>query len=107
VSLAGLLELDFIDGYAPKAGVIYDLIQITPGHSLMTDLSSLTIAIDGLYPGWQYSIDYDSTANAVLLTSLSDAQAVPEPTSVLLLAVAGAIMFLRRRAGAHSIFKTR
>ena len=97
VSLAGSLELDFIDGYAPKAGVTYDLIQITDGCALLSDLSALTATVDGLAPGWEYSLEYDSQSNVVMLHSLSNGQAVPEPsTLLLLLSAAGSLLFLRR-----------
>ena len=88
--LGGTLELSFIDGFAPRAGDSFAFLNV--GGS--TDGSFSTFLVQGLADGWQYELA--SLDGTMKLLSLTDGVAVPEPTSILLLAMAfGAIVAYR------------
>jgi hypothetical protein len=97
----GIIEFEFIDGFAPQAGDTFDLINATGG----ANFSGATFQIGGLAPGFEYS---GAFANGELtLTALSDGVfATPEPRSAwlfvcglcaMLLAVGAKKAFARRR----------
>jgi T5SS/PEP-CTERM-associated repeat protein len=80
----GLLNIDFINGFAPQMGQTFDLINLT-GNG---DFSSQTTEITGLLPGFDYSVDF---ANGTFdLTALNNgvSSATPEPNAWLLLGTA-------------------
>jgi hypothetical protein len=98
VTLGGAMILDFIEGFAPRMGDSYTLLTITPGHSLLSDLSDLSVEVAGLYPGWEYRLDYSVGDNTVLLESLSDGVSnVPEPATLSLLVLGGLALIRRRK----------
>ncbi len=70
--LRGQLLLDFLDGYAPKAGETFDILSF----GSITNYSP-TYVVQGLAPGWQFSVA--PHGGTYTLTSLSNAVAVPEP----------------------------
>ena len=61
-----VLELDFINGFAPHAGDTFDLVAY---GSLTGNFS--TIDIEGLNPGFQYTLAPDGSGN-LQLTALND-----------------------------------
>jgi filamentous hemagglutinin len=92
----GKIVFDFADGFAPKIGQTFDLITAADGVTF----SNTGILVDGLAPGWDYSL---SDANGkLLLTALSNGistgngggggggggggSSVPEPSPLMLLA---------------------
>jgi len=90
VVIGGELDLEFVNGYAPRKG---DTFKIATG-----DCSGAfsQIEADGIGPGWQYSVQTDSSG--VVITSLNDAS-LPEPSSASLTALcAGSLLARRRRA---------
>lgn len=64
----GILRVDFRDGYAPAAGTPFDLITI--GGALTDSLARYQVVIEGLAPGFQYSLSL-SPQNTVRLTALN------------------------------------
>lgn len=98
VCLAGTLVLDFIEGYAPKAGDEYDLVAIYSGGGLLSDLASLTVDVVGLRPGWEYELVYDGADTAICLRSLTDGvSTVPEPATLSFLSLAAGSLLRRRK----------
>lgn len=73
VSLAGTLTLNFTNGFAPTAGQVYNLINYT--GSLSGNFS--TVVINGLAPGFQYSLQPQN--GALQLVALNTAVAVSSP----------------------------
>ena len=74
----GIIEFEFIDGFAPQAGDTFDLINATGG----ANLSGATFHIEGLAPGFEYSEAFAS--GELTLTALNDGIATPEPSSAWL-----------------------
>jgi hypothetical protein len=97
--LDGTLCLDFIEGFSPIQGDVYDLIQLTPGHQLTGDLADLEVQVSGLNDGWQYSLTYVPSERVVRLSALTTGanSSVPEPTSLPLISVGAAFLLRRRR----------
>lgn len=88
VTLGGTVVFDFTGGFAPTTGQAFDFIHILNGHSLLTDLPSVTVEVRGLELGWQYDLTHDGSTGLMALVSLSDAtSAIPEPTALALLVV--------------------
>jgi T5SS/PEP-CTERM-associated repeat protein len=77
--LSGLTVIDFMNGFAPKKGDMFDLINITGSF----DFSKNTIDIEGLQPGFEYSIDFAN--GEFTLTALNDGVPLPEPATLLVL----------------------
>ena len=77
----GVIVLDFIDGFAPKQGDVFDLINIT-GSS---DFSGNTIEIEGLQPGFEYSVSFSD--GEFTLTALNNGipATTPEPSTFILI----------------------
>jgi len=78
----GLLDIDFIDGFAPLMGQTFDLINLTANG----DFSGLSTEISGLLPGFEYSVDFAN--GSFVLTALNNGistTATPEPGAWLLL----------------------
>ena len=69
-----------MNGFAPKKGDIFDLINITGGTF---DFSKNTIDIEVLQPGFDYSIGFSN--GEFTLTALNDGVPVPEPSTLLVL----------------------
>ena len=78
--LSGLTVLDFMNGFAPKKGDIFDLINISGGTF---DYSNNTVDILGLQPGFEYSLDFAN--GEFTLTALNDGVPAPEPATLLVL----------------------
>jgi len=66
LTLGGTLELNFADGYAPRAGDTLDLITST-----LTSGSFATTRINGLAPGFQFTLAPNG-AGGVRLTAIND-----------------------------------
>jgi hypothetical protein len=67
VSVAGGIQLDFENGFAPKTGDVFQLVSAT--GTLGT--GNLQFDINGLLPGWSY--ETAMVGGAYQLTSLNDA----------------------------------
>jgi hypothetical protein len=81
----GTIAVDFIDGFAPKMGDSFDLINIVGG----ADFSGATFKIDGLEPGFLYTDTFSN--GSFTLVAQNDGlstTATPEPSSLWLLASA-------------------
>ena len=63
----------------PKKGDVFDLINITGNF----DFSKNTIDIEGLQPGFEYSVDFSN--GEFTLTALNDGVPAPEPATLLVL----------------------
>ena len=70
VTLAGTLEVAFLDGFAPLKGDGFVLIRLDPGFLLTED--ALTISPLGLAPGAQFETAFDADAGTYTLTALND-----------------------------------
>jgi len=70
VTLAGTLEVAFLDGYAPMKDDTFVLITLDPGFSVTAD--ALTISPLGLAPGAQFETAFDAAAGTYTLTALND-----------------------------------
>lgn len=76
----GVIVLDFIDGFAPKQGDVFDLINITGSG----DFSGNTVEIEGLLPGFEYSVSF-SNGDFTLTALNNGVSSAPEPSTFLLL----------------------
>lgn len=77
-TIEGNVIFKFIDGFLPTAGEVYDFLNVNG----VADLSSASYEIQGLAHGWEFDIAF--SAGGYQLVSLSDARAIPEPTSVVM-----------------------
>ncbi|MBL8699228.1 MAG: PEP-CTERM sorting domain-containing protein, partial [Alphaproteobacteria bacterium] len=95
IGAGAVLDLRFLDGFAPDAGDLVDFISY--GGSVTGGFAS--VRVSGLADGWDYGIGLTASGE-FRLTSLSDAVAgdVPAPaTLTLMLAAVGAIGAARQR----------
>ena len=76
------LDLDFIDGFAPAIGQTFDVLR--SGDLTSTDSFS-EIDVQGLEPGWEYAIEQQN--GNVVVESLSNGVAVPEPSAAVELGI--------------------
>jgi hypothetical protein len=84
------LELDFINGFAPKTGDKFDFLQ--SGDALIAaDFSNVTIT--GLAPGFQYALAPDGVGSFALV-ALNDgvSTTVPEPPAYAMLLLGGVLL---------------
>ena len=77
-----ILKLDFIDGFAPTQGETFDFIEY--GTLDPTANAFSTVEVEGLGPGFDYSVAPNS-AGSYSLTALNNAESVPEPSTWALL----------------------
>jgi len=91
VTLGGMLDLVFIDGFLPKQGDTFNIF--------IDDFSGSFsgLEVEGL-GNWQYSVHGGPTG--VTLNSLADAQPVPEPGAFALLALAAPGLWWAHRVSA-------
>jgi T5SS/PEP-CTERM-associated repeat protein len=77
----GMIVLDFIDGFAPKQGDVFDLINISGSSNFSGD----TVEIEGLQPGFEYSVSFAN--GEFTLTALNNGipATTPEPGTFVLL----------------------
>jgi hypothetical protein len=99
----GIVEFDFIDGFAPTAGEEFTLIRADEGITFDPD----SIEMNGLAPGLQWRFSYDPNSGSYDLVALNDAipgnpTAAPEPSTwaMLLVGLGGLSIFraTRRKA---------
>lgn len=87
----GQVLLDFLDGFAPKAGQTFDIINVGSVTAY-----SPTYVVQGLAPGWQFSVT--PHGGIYTLASLTDGVPVPEPGGAAVLAmIAGCALSCGRR----------
>ena len=91
VDIEGAVVLQFIDGFAPREGDVFDFLTVTG----VADFSGASLVVEGLAPGFQFSLD--PSGGALRLTALTDGEFVPEPDSAMLFLV-GAVLALRRHS---------
>jgi hypothetical protein len=96
-SIAGDLRLEFLDGFAPRAGDRFDFL--TASGSLTGRFAHVDVS--GLAPGFQF--DLRNEDGRFTMVALNDGVAVPEPGAAAVLLLLGPAMLLRRRrrAGAN------
>jgi hypothetical protein len=92
------LELDFMNGFAPKTGDKFDFLQ--SGDAVITDNFS-EVVITGLEPGFQFVLAPDGVGSYGLV-ALNDgvSTTVPEPSSTALLLISTFVIstfFARRK----------
>lgn len=79
----GLLVLKFLDGYAPKTGDTFDLIDCS--GALTGDFGELRI--EGLLDGWQYHVA-TSDGTLTIVSDSNGVSSIPEPAGLALLVMA-------------------
>ncbi len=91
--LDGVLDIVFIDGFAPQAGQSFDLIMVDG----LTTESFDQINILNLAPGFQF--EFSSIGGETQFTALTDGEFIPEPSSgvLIVLAMTGMGMTSRRK----------
>ncbi len=96
--LGGTLDFRFLDGFAPMTGDRFDFFTVD--GSLSGDWPN--VRIENLAPGFEYDLLFDSGVYSLI--ARNDAVSVPEPSTVVLSAMAGlallGITVRRRRAAA-------
>ena len=91
-TLGGTLLLDFIDGFAPRAGDEFKFLDV--GGALSGEFANIDVR--NLVPGFQFDLRPD--AGGLTMVALNDGVFVPEPASAVLLgAAAAAIGFVTVR----------
>ena len=99
----GTLDLNFINGFAPVTGDMFDFINL--GGS--GDFSGLALDITGLAPGFQYSDGFSDGAFTLTAQNNGVPTSTPEPGSLALLgtALAGISVFarLKRRCSSPNL----
>jgi len=93
-SIEGVLQLRFLDGFAPLKGDTFDFLIAS---SVQED-SQVQVQVQNLLAGFEYDLSYID--GAYRLTALNNATFVPEPNSAILLLPGLYALFIRRkRAG--------
>lgn len=90
-TLSGRVLFKFIDGFAPLKEDTFEFLHVTG----TADLSGASFAVEGLAPGFQFSVD--ALSGGIRLTALSDGEFVPESNAATLLLV-GVLPVLRHRS---------
>ena len=93
-TLAGTLELIFRDVFAPAQGDVIPLVDVAGQGVDSFD----TVSLVNLKPGFEYETGFNADG-LFELTALNDAEYIPEPTTMGLLALAGLLTIRRRRSG--------
>jgi T5SS/PEP-CTERM-associated repeat protein len=95
LDMGSKLELDFINGFAPKMGDKFDFLQ--SGDAVITDNFS-EVVITGLEPGFQFVLAPDGVGSFGLV-ALNDGvpTTVPEPSTYAMLILGGALLATRFR----------
>ena len=77
----GRVVLKFLDGFAPKPGDSFDLLQVA--GTLALD-SHTPVQVQGLQAGWQFDLQADNGRSLRLVSLNQGVSAVPEPAGWLL-----------------------
>jgi len=91
-TLGGTLLLEFIDGFAPRQGDVFNFLDIDGGLTGAFD----TVGIRNLAPGFQFDLRTD--ASGLTMVALNDGVSVPEPATLAMLFAGIVVMCARRRA---------
>lgn len=89
-----LVRFTFTDGFAPRAGDTFDFLRVAPG-SLLENIDPV-FAVRGVLPGFAFTVG--SRGDALTLSALSDAVAVPAPGALGLLLLSCVLVPALRRA---------
>lgn len=87
----GTVNLAFIDGFLPRAGDSFTLLQAAS----IQGLALASVSFTGVAAGFQFSLD--PSGGQLNLLALNDAAAVPEPQAWLMTLAGLAALALRRR----------
>jgi hypothetical protein len=82
-TLGGTVVLNFVGGFAPRTGDVFDLLQANG----QTNPGGLRTEVRNLAPGFLY--DTSLTEGTFRVRALNDAVAVPEPATALMLLALG------------------
>ena len=88
LTAGAVLELDFINGFAPKAGDQFELLDVGGALSGSFD----RIDLEGLAPGFEYVIGPDGQGHYVLTAENDGTTAIPEPSTWALYLVGLALL---------------
>lgn len=91
VFTGGAVQLSFIDGYLPRAGDSFTLLQAAS----IQGLALASVSFTGVAAGFQLSLD--ASGGQLAFQALNDAAAVPEPQAWLMTLAGLAALALRRR----------
>jgi hypothetical protein len=83
VFAGGTILFSFIDGFLPKQG---DIIPFLLAWAV-EGLDLVTFDYVGAAPGFDFKISYEEATNEVVFKALNNAQAVPEPATLALVAL--------------------
>src|SRR5262249_13206096 len=87
----GLIDLDFIDGFAPTTGEVFNFISY---GSL--GAGTPTFQVDGLAPGFQYDPVFTSTGFSIEALNDGVPTSTPEPATIALTSTGLAALAWRR-----------
>jgi T5SS/PEP-CTERM-associated repeat protein len=87
-TFSGLIDFDFVDGYAPVAGQAFTFIL----DSGSADFSKATFEATGLGPGFRFSTDFSDGALTVTADNNGSAARAPEPSSPMLAGIAFVVL---------------
>ncbi|MFN0182623.1 MAG: PEP-CTERM sorting domain-containing protein, partial [Aquabacterium sp.] len=100
IDVAGNLSLDgtsiefkFLDGFAPTAGFSYDFIDADGS----VDMANVSYSFSGLQAGFQFAVSSDPNSGTLTFTARTNGIALPEPTPIALLGLAGLAAWAVRR----------
>ena len=100
-TLGGTLEIRFLDGFLPKRG---DLLAFLAVDGAL-DGAFMQILFPGLAPGFDFTAQFVDGKFAI--AALSDASAVPLPSSLVLLGGGIAVLARRRRGADQHVWRRR
>jgi hypothetical protein len=92
LTMAGLIDLVFSDGFAPQQGQQFEFLTVGG----QANLSGATFVVRNLQPGFQFSVT--PTAGGAVMTALNDGVFVPEPCGIVV-GLLGAMAALPRVRG--------
>ena len=97
--LAGTIEFDFINGFAPQAG---DQIDFLSAASVLLG-TGVAFTYNGLAPGFEF--DVDPTTGGLVFTAINNGVSMPEPSALAVLAasLAGFWLVQARRIRRRSV----
>jgi T5SS/PEP-CTERM-associated repeat protein len=95
-TVGGDLLLEFIDGFAPRQGDVFNFLDV--GGSLSGAFAN--VEVRNLLPGFQF--DFRSDGGGLTMVALNDGVFVPEPATLAML-FAGMLVTLFRRGGVGTV----
>ena len=83
---ADTFQFDFIDGFLPQAGDLFNFMNISDGVDV-SNLLGLNFLYEGIGPGFETTLLFDPDTGSFTLRADNDAVPVPEPSTLALIMI--------------------